>query len=251
MPPLGSLILAALMGLAVGSFLNVVITRLPRQEPFWFGRSRCPHCRAALSWRDNLPLLSFFWLRRRCRFCGEPISWRYPAVEALGGVLGAALWWHFPGDPILVAYVPFTAALVALTFLDLEHFWLPDVITLPGIALGLILAVLTPGLEIVDALLGAALGAAFFQTVRWLYQKVSAWRGGPERLGMGGGDVKLLAMIGAFLGARALPWVIFVSAAAGSIAGLIAAWRSGRGRLTPVPYGPFLAGAALFEMFWG
>ncbi|MBM4284602.1 MAG: prepilin peptidase [Deltaproteobacteria bacterium] len=250
MPTPAFLTLAALVGLAVGSFLNVVITRLPRDEPFWSGRSRCPHCGVTLRWRDNVPLLSFVWLKGRCRVCGESISWRYPLVELAGAALGAALWARFPGDPLLLAYAPFAAALVVLTVLDLEYYWLPDVITLPGIALGLTLSLVLPGMDGWESFLGALLGAAFFQAIRWLYQKITALREGTERVGMGGGDVKLLAFIGAFLGVWALPWVVFVSAAAGSLAGLAAAWRRGQGRLTPIPYGPFLAGAALFELFW-
>ncbi len=247
----GALVMAGLAGLAVGSFLNVVITRLPREEPFWRGRSRCPVCGAALAWRDNIPLVSFFRLGRRCRNCGAPISWRYVGVELAGGVLGVALWLKYPAEPLLFAFVPFAAALVVLTVLDLEYFWLPDVITLPGAALGIILSFFLPGMDAWDSCLGALGGAAFFQLVRWLYEKLSKLRGGEGRVGMGGGDVKLLAMIGAFLGAWALPWIILVSAAAGSVAGLFAAWRRGQGRHTPVPYGPFLAGAALLEMFWG
>src|SRR4030042_1736139 len=126
------LFLVCLVGLPLGSFLNVAISRLPLEEPVWAGRSRCPHCRTPIPWRDNLPLVSFFLLRRRCRYCRHPISWRYPAVELAGGLLALALWARFPGSSLLLVYAPFCAALVVLTGLDLEHRWLPDVITLPG-----------------------------------------------------------------------------------------------------------------------
>lgn len=239
-------ILAVLIGLVIGSFLNVVISRLPWKEPFWAGRSRCPHCRHTLSWQDLIPLLSYIWLRGRCRFCDHPISWRYPAVELATGLLALGLWLRFPGSSLLWVYGPFTAALVVLTVLDLQYFWLPDLITLPGIGLGLAAALLFPQLNFISALLGTVLGAALFQGVRWVYARLT--RG--ERQGMGLGDVKLMAFIGAVLGAEALPWVLFSSAALGSVVGLVAAWRSGQGRLTPVPYGPFLAVGALLSLFW-
>ena len=116
-------ILAVLLGLVIGSFLNVVISRLPREEPFWVGRSRCPHCRHQLFWQDLVPLFSFFWLGGRCRFCGEPISWRYPAVELATGLLALGLWLRFGGSGVVWVYGPFVATLVVLTVLDLQYFW--------------------------------------------------------------------------------------------------------------------------------
>lgn len=236
--------LAGLLGLGLGSFVNVVITRLPRGESL-LGRSRCPLCRQPLPWSDNLPLVSYFRLRGRCRFCQAPIPWRYPAVELAGALLAVALWARFPGDRMLLAYGPFTAALLALTVIDLEHRLLPDVITLPGVLLGLILSLFLPRPPFGEAVLGAAAGAALFQGVAWIYQKLA------RRQGLGGGDVKLLAMIGAFLGVRSLPGVILVSAALGSLAGLALARQSGQGRHTPIPYGPFLAAAAWLYLFAG
>ena len=239
-------ILAGLVGLAMGSFLNAVITRLTQEEPFWGARSRCPWCHQTLPWYDLVPLLSYVWLKGRCRFCGEPISWRYPAVELTAGLLALALWARFPGSVLLWVYGPFTAALLVLTVLDLKYYWLPDIITLPGVAFGLLAALVVPQVAFVGALLGALGGWALFQGVRWVYEKLT--RGG--RQGMGGGDVKLMAFIGAVLGVKALPLVLFTSAALGSLAGLAAAWQSGQGRLTPIPYGPFLAVGALFSLFW-
>jgi leader peptidase (prepilin peptidase) / N-methyltransferase len=239
-------ILAGFLGLAIGSFLNVVISRLPQEEPFWVGRSRCPHCHKTLAWHDLVPLFSYIRLRGRCRFCGGPISWRYPAVELVSGLLALGLWLRFPGSGLLWVYAPFTAALVVLTVLDLQYFWLPDLITLPGIGLGLGAALILPQLNFWSALLGACLGAAVFQGVRWAY--VGLTRG--KRQGLGLGDVKLIALIGAVLGVEALPWVLFSSAALGSLVGLVVAWRTGQGRLTPIPYGPFLVVGALLFLFW-
>jgi leader peptidase (prepilin peptidase) / N-methyltransferase len=241
---------AFLVGLAVGSFLNVVATRLPLQEPFGAGRSRCPHCRAQLPWYDNLPLLSYLYLKGRCRFCSAAIGWRYPILELAGGLLSLALWRRFPGSPVLIAYGPFSAGLLVLSAIDLEHRLLPDVITLPGIILGLILALFLPHLSFFEALLGALLGGVFFFLTGWFYEKFAG------RRGLGGGDVKLLAMIGAFLGARSLPYVVFFGAALGTLVGLVLflvgalrgedGWRTAR-----IPFGPFLAAAALLYLFLG
>ncbi len=242
--------LAFLVGVVLGSFLNVVATRLPVQEQFWAGRSRCPHCRTPLPWYDNLPLLSYFYLRGRCRFCGAAISRRYPLLELVGGLLSLALWFRFPWSPWLIAYGPFCGALLVLSAIDLEHRLLPDAITIPGTVLGLVLALFLPHLSFLAALLGALLGGGFFFLTGWLYERITGKRG------MGGGDVKLLAMIGAFLGANSLPYIIFVSAALGTLVGAVlvligGAWRGGVWRTTRIPFGPFLAAAALLYLFAG
>jgi leader peptidase (prepilin peptidase)/N-methyltransferase len=245
---MASYLMATLVGLALGSFLNVVITRLPREEKVWAGRSRCLHCRTPLPWQDNIPLFSYFWLQGRCRFCQGPIPWRYPAVELAGGLLALALWATFPGAAVLFAYAPFSAALIVLTVLDLEHRFIPDVITLPGTLLGLALSPLLGHLTFLESALGALGGAGLFAGIGWGYEKLTGKRG------MGGGDIKMMALIGAFLGVQSLPWVIFVSAALGTLVGLGWVLLSGRGgewRTTPIPYGPFLAVGALLYLFGG
>jgi leader peptidase (prepilin peptidase)/N-methyltransferase len=239
-----------LVGLALGSFLNVVATRLPAGEQFWAGGSHCPHCRTTLAWHDNLPVLSFLYLRGRCRFCGTAISWRYPLLELAGGLLFLALWHQYPWSLRLIASGPFGAALLVLTAIDLEHRLLPDAITYPGIVAGLGLALFLPSPGFWEALLGALLGGGFFLVVGWVYEKFSG------KTGMGGGDVKLLAMIGAFLGVGSLPFIIFISATLGTLAGLGltlvgGAWRGGQWRTTRIPFGPFLAVAALLYLFTG
>jgi len=243
-------LLVFLMGLALGSFLNVAATRLPAGEQPWPGRSRCPHCRASLPWYDNLPLLSFLRLRGRCRFCAAPIPWRYPLLELAGGLLALGLWLKFPGSLQLLAYGPFGYALLLLTVIDLEHRLLLDVITYPGLALGLLLALFLPAPGFLEALGGAVAGWTLFFLIGWLYEKFSG------RRGMGGGDVKLLAMIGAFLGVSSLPLIILVSAVLGSLTGLGlvlagGAWRDGAWRHASLPFGPFLAAAALLYLFTG
>jgi leader peptidase (prepilin peptidase) / N-methyltransferase len=238
------------VGLALGSFLNVVITRLPRGESVLAGRSRCPQCTSPLPWYDNIPLYSYAWLRGRCRSCGAAIPWRYPLVELAGGLMALALWHTFPDKLLLLAYAPFGLALIALTAIDLEHRLLPDAITIPGIILGLLLSLVLPELSFEEAAAGALLGAALFYGVGRLYEK---WAG---RRGLGGGDVKMLAMIGAFLGVWALPLVILISAALGTLTGLIRVLGQGPGtrdqwRIISLPYGPFLAAAAWCYLFWG
>jgi leader peptidase (prepilin peptidase)/N-methyltransferase len=243
-------LLAGLVGLALGSFLNVLITRLPRGESAWGGRSRCPHCRSPLAWYDNIPLFSYVRLRGRCRSCGAAIPWRYPLVELAGGLMALALWHTFPDRLLLLAYGPFCLALVALTAIDLEHRLLPDAITLPGTILGLLLSLALPHLSFPEAAAGALVGAALFYGIGRLYEK---WAG---RSGLGGGDVKMMAMIGAFLGVGALPLVILVSAGLGTLTGLIRVLVQGSGpqgqwRTIALPYGPFLAAGAWCYLFWG
>ena len=238
---------AFLAGLILGSLVNVIITRLPRNESLWVPRSRCPRCRQPLAWYDNIPLISYVFLRGRCRACHTSISWRYPLVELAGGLLLLALWHTFPSQ-LLWAYVPFCLILVALCGIDLEHRLLPDAITLPGILLGLIFAGLLSDLTLWASAAGALGGAAVFGGVAWAYEKLTG------RTGLGWGDVKLLAMIGAFLGWQALPWVILISAGLGTLAGLLQVMRQDSGarrqwRTLSLPYGPFLAIGACCYLF--
>jgi leader peptidase (prepilin peptidase) / N-methyltransferase len=243
-------LLAGMVGLTVGSFLNVVITRLPEGEAFGLGRSRCPQCRRRLLWYDTIPLLSYLWLQGRCRWCDAAVPSRYPLVELAGALLAIALWIKFPVNLLLLAYVPFSMALLALSTIDLEHGLIPDAITLPVMALGLLLSLFLPGLSFSGALTGALTGAVLFQGIAWVYQKWS------NRPGMGGGDVKLLAMIGAFLGLESLPWVVLFGATLGTLAGVALVLVKGQGsqgewRYTPIPFGPFLAAGALIYLFGG
>jgi leader peptidase (prepilin peptidase)/N-methyltransferase len=243
-------VLAGLVGLALGSFINVVITRLPQGEQVWAGRSRCPSCHTIIAWYDNLPLLSYLWLRGRCRFCRAPIPFRYLVVELSGCILILILWCKFPSDGILIAYVPFSMALLALSAIDLEHHLLPDAITLPGIGLGLGLALILPHISFLEAASGSVLGGLWLYSVGWIYQKLRGKRG------LGGGDVKLMAMIGAFLGAASLPLVILLSAGLGSLAGfaLVVAqnrYRHGQWQYARIPYGPFLSAGAFIYLIEG
>jgi len=235
----------AAVGLVIGSYLNVVIHRLPREESTVLPRSRCPRCGAQLRVRDNLPLLSFLLLRGRCRQCKAPISWRYPLVEAataalfVGSLEAFGLSWH------AAAAAAFGSALIALAGIDYEHFLLPDVITLPGIAVGLLISLFADWIDWRQALLGAALGGGGL----WLLARL--WLLLRHEEGMGLGDVKMLAMVGAFLGWQGVLVTVFVGSLAGALLGLslIALGRLDLG--SRLPFGVFLAAGAAVALFCG
>lgn len=233
------------LGLAVGSFCNVCIHRLPQEESVISPRSRCPACRTPIRALDNVPLLSFLWLRGRCRACGAAISWRYPLVEVLtGGLFIAALLAFGPTLLGLVAAV-LLAALVVVTFIDLEHQVIPDEVTLAGLPVGLLASVLLGRPPFPEALL-AALGGAGALYLLAVYGELFF-----KREVLGGGDVKLAAMLGAFLGGRHLLLAFFLACLAGGLVGglLLATGRAERGTL--VAFGPFLAFGAAAALFFG
>jgi leader peptidase (prepilin peptidase)/N-methyltransferase len=228
-------------GLVIGSFLNVVIARLPERRSLWMPGSTCPGCGNAIAWHDNIPIVSFFALHGRCRACAAPIPWRYPIVEASTAGLFAAAWLAFGGDvrQFIVAVV-FLAALVAITVIDLRHQIIPDAITLPGVMAGLVASLVTGRISWIESLGGIALGAGLFVAVILL-----------SRGGMGGGDLKLGAMLGAFLGWQALLVALFVGVVLGGMSA-VALLASGRlARKDAIPFGPFLAIGGAVTLFWG
>ena len=243
--PLELAIFIAIFGALIGSFLNVVILRLPQEEAsIVFPASHCPHCRQKLHWHDNIPLLSFIYLRARCRFCQAPISWQYPVVELAMALLSLGLYEKFGLSARFGIYFLFSAALLAIIFIDWKHQIIPDLISLPGIAIGFALAFLNPGLSWQDSALGLVAGGGFFYAIAASYYLFA------KRAGMGGGDIKLLAMIGAFLGWRALPFVVFSSSLLGTVVGLGAMIKQKKGGKTVIPYGPFLAVGSLLYIFF-
>lgn len=233
------------LGACIGSFLNVVIWRLPRGESLVRPRSRCPACGDAIPAWANVPLLSYVALRGRCRACGARISLRYPLVEAATGAAFAAfLLLHGPGLRLLVDWA-LAAALIAVIFIDLDHHIIPNSITLPGIALGLLLALFAPqvGVSFRDALLGAAaVGGSM-----WALSAGYEWLRG--RIGLGMGDVKLVAMLGAFLGLQGALGALLVGSLLGLVYGGIMIAAKGTGRDTHIPYGPALAIGGLVFLF--
>jgi leader peptidase (prepilin peptidase)/N-methyltransferase len=231
---------ALLLGAVVGSFLNVVTARLPRRESLLTPPSQCPACRSPIRWHDNIPILSFLWLKGRCRECRASIPWRYPLVEAVTAGLFWLAVWRIGVQIDLVPALAFLSALVAITAIDLDHQVIPDRITLPGIPLGLLANLLTKKLSLWDSVVGILAGGGIFFVIILV-----------SRGGMGGGDMKLGAMIGAYLGWKLTILTIFLAVFVG---GAIAVWlllMRARGRKDPVPFGPFLALGSAASLFWG
>jgi leader peptidase (prepilin peptidase)/N-methyltransferase len=243
----------ALLGLVIGSFLNVVIARLPERRSLIHPPSSCPSCSHRIRWYENIPVVSYLVLRGKCSGCATPISWRYPLVELLTAFLFLVAALRFGATPLLfLRDLPFLAILVAVTFIDLETRLIPDPLSLGGLVLGLATSAFTPSLGFLSSLIGAASGFILFYAVAWYYQKRTG------RSGMGGGDIKLLAMLGAFLGPEGVFTTVFVSSVFGTLIGLSYAWFSrrkngGEGSLLKValPYGPFLVLGALYAYFLG
>ncbi len=238
-------IYSGLLGLLVGSYLNVVIYRLPRRLSTVSPRSRCPACGTPIRPFDNIPVFSFLWLRGRCRTCGIRIAWRYPAIEAFTGLLFvlSALRFGFRLDALVAA--AFCAGLVALAGIDLEHFLLPDRITLPGIAIGLAVQPWLAGPGLLSAVIGAVAGAAILTFVWGVWYLIR------REHGMGFGDVKMLAMIGAFIGLRSMGVALFVAVLSGATAGLVLLALGRFGFRSKLPFGVFLALGGLVALFFG
>ncbi|MBI5612822.1 MAG: prepilin peptidase [Gammaproteobacteria bacterium] len=262
---------AAVLGLVVGSFLNVVIARLPvmltRQwqaqcrelagpqaaaappEAAAFNlitpRSRCPHCGHAIGALENIPVVSFLWLKGRCAACKKPIARRYPAVELLSAVLSGLVAWRFGFGAAALAALLLSWALIALTFIDIDQQLLPDVITLPFLWLGLVFNLAGGFTGLASAVIGAVAGYVSL----WLVFQLFKLATGKE--GMGYGDFKLFALFGAWLGWQMLPVIILLASLVGAIVGLTFILLKGRDRRLPIPFGPFLCAAGWLAMLWG
>jgi leader peptidase (prepilin peptidase)/N-methyltransferase len=243
-PPAVPQVVLALLGLCIGSFLNVCIHRLPLKQSVVHPRSRCPSCGYVLRWYDNLPVLSYVMLRARCRSCGLPISLQYPLIEAITAVVFVAHWYAFGATVMLPVRLLFGSALIVLFMIDLEHQILPDVITLPGIVSGLVLSlVLPPG--ILESFLGVLLGGGLLWAIAELWyrlRKVEA---------MGFGDVKMLAMVGAWLGVKMVVLTFVLSSMMGGLIGVVLLASRRADMATRVPFGTMLAVAALIASLYG
>ena len=233
-----------LIGLTIGSFLNVCIFRIPLKQSIVFPASRCMQCGKPLKAYHNLPVLSWLVLRGRCAFCRAPISARYPAVELLTGVVFALHGLVFELDALLVVRLVFAAVLIVLAFIDLDHRILPDSMTLTGIPLGVLASVwLPPGVR--DSLIGVALGGGMLWLIAEAYFR---WR---KVEGMGFGDVKMLAMIGAVLGWRAVIVTLVLASCSGAVIGVALLSRSKDGMKYALPFGTFLSAGALVASLAG
>ena len=229
-----------LFGLVIGSFLNVVIGRLPEGKSLWRPGSACDRCGTPIRWYDNVPVLSWLHLRARCRSCGAVISWRYPAVELSTALLFAVAAYRFGPSLDLVPAIVLLSALVAITGIDLDHQIIPDAITLPGVAAGAALSIAIHPNSWLDTALGIVVGGGLFLVI------IVVSRGG-----MGGGDMKLGAMMGAFLGWKLVLLAILLGVFAGGAVAIALLATGSRGRKDPVPFGPFLALGAILSLFWG
>ncbi len=224
----------------MGSFLNVVIARVPEGRSIVGPGSACPRCSTPIAWYDNVPLLSFALLRARCRKCGEPISWRYPVVELVTGLLFVLALAERGLTIDLIPALLLVAGLVAITGIDLDHQLIPDVISIPGIVVGLAVSTLTGRPGWLDSLVGVVIGGGIFLLI------IVASRGG-----MGGGDMKLGAMLGAFLGWKLVLVAILIAILAGGVFAIVVLLLRRKGRKDAVPFGPFLALGGVVSLFWG
>lgn len=233
-----------ILGAIVGSFLNVAILRLPeKDQSVVFPASHCPQCKTPLKWYDNIPIFSFLFLKGSCRYCNTKISWQYPAIETCMALISVALRLKFPWLLFSIYFV-FAASLLVIIVIDYRHQIIPDVISIPGIFLGFFFSLVNPYLQWSDSGLGILFGGGSFYLLALVYYLLT------KRMGMGGGDIKLLAMIGAFLGWQSLPFVIFSSSLFGTIVGVGAMIKQKKGGKTVIPYGPFLAISALLYLFF-
>lgn len=263
------LLVIGIVGLIVGSFLNVVVYRLPlmlqrswRKEcqellalpveiatPKIFNLflpcSHCPRCQHKISARENIPLISYFLLRGKCKHCNKSISYRYPLLEIITVIISVFVAYHYGLTWQLLAALIFSWGLLALTFIDLEQQLLPDVIVLPLLWLGLLLTIPTYFTDSVSAILGAVSGYVILWLIAWIFHRIT------KRVGMGNGDFKLLAMLGAWLGWQMLPFVLLVAALLGSMVGISLIVLKKQSRSAPIPFGPFLAFAGWLALMWG
>ncbi len=232
-------------GLLLGSFGNVVIHRLPLGESVVRPRSRCPGCRQPIAWYDNVPVFSWLLLRGKCRKCSQAISVRYPLVELITGCLFVAILQKYGISWTTLELLIFSWSLVIVSFIDIDHMILPDVFTLSGVAIGLVGAALNPEREFLPSLVGVLFGGGFLWLIAYLYLVFR------KEEGMGGGDIKLLAWIGALLGWTALPFVVLLSSILGAAVGLGLALRRKAGLRSAIPFGPYLALGALVYILGG
>lgn len=237
--------LAFIFGLLWGSFANVVIYRLPNGESVVTPRSRCPKCQTMIAWYDNIPVFSWLFLRGKCRKCKTPISARYPFVEFLTGAIFAAVVHRYGISWLTLEYIIFCWGLIVVSFIDFDHMILPDVFTLSGIVIGLIGAAINPEREFMAAVWGVVLGGGFLWLIAYAYLLLR------KQEGMGGGDIKLLAWIGAVLGWTSVPFVVLASSLLGSVVGILLAMRRGASLKSVIPFGPYLALAAIIYLLGG
>jgi leader peptidase (prepilin peptidase)/N-methyltransferase len=235
----------SIFGLCIGSFLNVCIYRLPESKSIVRPRSMCPNCGALIRFYDNIPILSYIVLRGKCRHCSASIALRYPVVELISGVFALGVYLKYGIRFEALIYYAFIAALLLITFIDIDHQIIPDVVTLPGIPIFFAASFALPQITWVESLLGVLVGGGSLFLVAWLYHLLT------KKEGMGGGDIKLLAMIGAVIGWKGVLFTIFLASAVGTLAGLLIMLKTRKTMKLAVPFGPFLAIGGISYIFFG
>jgi leader peptidase (prepilin peptidase)/N-methyltransferase len=238
-------VISIIFGALIGSFLNVCICRLPREESIVTPGSHCPQCNNPIRFYDNIPLLSYVFLRGKCRHCGKPISIQYPIVEGVTALSSWVLFTTYGPSLNYLFFFAFVTALIVITVIDLQHQIIPDVISLPGMGVGLLGSLMLSDLSFVNSLGGILLGGGSLFLVATIYQWLF------KREGMGGGDVKLLGMIGAFLGWKAVILTILLSSVIGSLIGILVMVLKGKDFKYAIPFGPFLSLGAVLTLFYG
>ncbi|MEC9488788.1 MAG: prepilin peptidase [Halanaerobium sp.] len=229
-----------IFGLVIGSFLNVCIYRLPKEQSIIWPPSSCPYCSHRLRWYELLPVVSFLLLKGKCSECGEPISIRYPAVELFTALIALLLYLKFGLSWALISFFLLSCFLIMVAFIDAAYWKIPDMITLPGILLGIFFSFFNPGITILESLIGLLVGGGILLLIGLVYQG-----------GMGGGDIKLMAMVGSFTGWFSALLIIFLAALLGSIYGLVMIFQGRKGRKSKVQFGVFLALATFLIIFFG
>ncbi|UCD32526.1 MAG: prepilin peptidase [Desulfobacterales bacterium] len=235
-----------LFGLCIGSFLNVCIYRLPASKTISDPpRSVCPSCKQQIRYYDNIPILSYLWLQGQCRHCGTRIPLRYVVVELMTGIVAIGILFHFGLTLEGLIYFVFISSLIVMTFIDIDYRIIPDVITLPGIPIGLIASFALPTVGFKDAIIGMLVGGGSLWMVAWVYYLLT------RKDGMGGGDIKLLAMMGTVIGLKGVVFTIFASSAVGTLVGVTLMLVKRKNMKFAVPFGPFLSIGAITYIFFG
>lgn len=239
--------MAFVFGTCIGSFLNVCIYRIPASMSIIHPGSSCPHCNTKINFYDNIPIFSYLLLKGACRHCKTPISFRYPFVELLGGLSALASVLFFGPNLHAVAIFFFIAVLIMVTFIDLDHRIIPNVITLPGIPVFFLVAFAIPTITWPESLIGMLVGGGLLFSVAWIYHTITG------REGMGGGDIKLLAMMGTVVGWQGILFTIFIGSAIGTLVGILTSIKSPKQglRKMAIPFGPFLAMGGILYVFFG
>lgn len=232
-------------GLCIGSFLNVCIYRLPESKSIVHPRSMCPQCGALIRFYDNFPILSYLLLRGKCRHCKTPISFRYPVVELLSGLFAVGVLIKYGLSLEAVVYYIFIATLLVITFIDIDHQIIPDIITLPGIPICFVASFALPQITYIESIMGILIGGGSLFMVAWLYHLLT------KKEGMGGGDIKLLGMMGAIIGWKGVLFTIFVASAVGTVSGMLIMLKTRKSMKLAVPFGPFLAIGCIAYIFFG